>query len=231
MITSRPATVPDVVRELGYLTLGTRFKRIGERLQAHTQRILDAHGLEVPAGQFPFLAALDQAGPLTIGELADAVGVTQPGATRAAAQLADAGYVTITQASEDQRRKVVALTKEGKRLVAAGKRTAWPLIERAVGELCRRLEGPLLAQLVALEDGLVAQPLDRRATAIQRGGAQPLDRRPAASPRGGAEPLEQRAATVQRGGAEPLDRRATRIRRGGPTLLERHTAATTRRRR
>jgi DNA-binding MarR family transcriptional regulator len=216
MITSRPATVPDVVRELGYLTLGTRFKRIGERLQAHTQRILDAHGLEVPAGQFPFLAALDQAGPLTIGELADAVGVTQPGATRAAAQLADAGYVTITQASEDQRRKVVALTTEGKRLVAAGKRTAWPLIECAVGELCRRLEGPLLAQLVALEDGLVAQPLDRR---------------PAASPRGGAEPLEQRAATVQRGGAEPLDRRATRIRRGGPTLLERHTAATTRRRR
>ena len=30
--------VEDVVRALGYLTLGTRMKRIGERLQADTQR-------------------------------------------------------------------------------------------------------------------------------------------------------------------------------------------------
>lgn len=175
------ASVPDIVRELGYLTLGTRFKRIGERLQAHTQRILDAHGLDVPAGQFPFLAALDDAGPLTIGELADAVGVTQPGATRAAAQLAEAGYVTITQAADDQRCKSVALTTEGRRLVSTGKRTAWPLIERAVGDLCRRLEGPLLVQLAALEDGLVAEPLDRRAgrraAALERAQGGPTSAR------------------------------------------------------
>ncbi len=170
----RAPAAEDVVRELGYLTLGTRFKRIGERLQAQTQRILESHELAIPAGQFPFLAALDRLGPLTIGELADAVGVTQPGATRAAAQLADDGLVSITQARDDQRRKSVALTAAGKRLVAAGKRTAWPLIERAVRDLCEELEGSLLEQLAALEDGLVAEPLDRR---LDRRIARPRGRR------------------------------------------------------
>lgn len=159
--------VDDVVRSLGYLTLGTRLKRIGERLQAHTQRILDAHELDIQVAQFPFLASIDRLGPLTIGELADAVGVSQPGATRALAQLAEQGLIEITQARDDQRRKSVSLTKQGRRLVDVGKRTVWPLIEGAVRELCGDRSGPLLEQLAAIEDDLVAQPLDRRAAAIR----------------------------------------------------------------
>ncbi len=162
------SAVEDVVRELGYLTLGSRLKRIGERLQAHTQRILEAHELAIPAGQFTFLAALDRLGALTIGELADSVGVTQPAATRAAAQLAEANLVAITTAKDDQRRKSVTLTAEGKKLVAAGKRTAWPLIERAVRDVCHDLEGSILEQLAAIEDGLAEQPLERRMAGDRR---------------------------------------------------------------
>src|SRR5436853_4896349 len=120
--------VDDVVRELGHLTLGTRLKRIGERMQAQTQRILDAHELPIQAAQFPFLAAIDRLGALTVGEIAEAVGVTQPGATRALAQLAEAGYVEIAPSSEDQRRKSVTLTRRGQKLVDAGKRDVWPVI-------------------------------------------------------------------------------------------------------
>ena len=156
----------DHVRELGYLTLGTRLKRLGERMQAHTQRILDAHELEIQAAQFPFLASIDRLGSATIGELAEAVGVSQPGATRTLAQLAEAGLIEITQARDDQRRKSVVLTKQGRRLVDMGRRTVWPLIEHAVRELCHPLDGPLLEQLSAIEEGLAEQPLDRRAARI-----------------------------------------------------------------
>src|SRR5690606_9811657 len=111
-------------------------------------------------------------------------GVTQPGATRAAAQLAEDGLVAITQARDDQRRKSVALAAAGKRLVARGKRTAWPLIERAVRDLCEELEGSLLEQLAALEDGLAAEPLERRiARPVGRRVAQPIAR-PSARTRG-----------------------------------------------
>src|SRR6476469_8878605 len=101
--------VDDIVRQLGHLTLGTRLKRIAERLQSQTQHILDAHELPIQAAQFPFLAAIDRLGPITVGELADAVGVTQPAATRALAQLSDEGFVEIAQASGDQRRKSITL--------------------------------------------------------------------------------------------------------------------------
>lgn len=156
----------DVVRELGHLTLGTRLKRIGERLQAQTQRILDAHELKIQAAQFPFLAAIDRVGPMTVGEMAEAVGMTQPGATRALGQLEAEGLVEITQASDDARRKSVALTKQGKRLVEIGKRDVWPLIDAAVKEACRKLSGSLLEQLAGLEDGLADEPIDRRAVRI-----------------------------------------------------------------
>jgi DNA-binding MarR family transcriptional regulator len=159
--------VCDIVRALGHLTLGTRFKRLGERLQSQTQRILDAHRLPIQAAQFPFLAAIDRLEPLTVGELAEAVGVTQPGATRALAQLVDAGFVEIAQADDDQRRKAVRLTRQGSRLVEVGKREVWPRIEAAVQDACHKLSGSLLEQLAAFEDAIEHEPLERRADAMR----------------------------------------------------------------
>jgi hypothetical protein len=74
----------DIIRAFGYLCLGSRFRRIGERLQADTQQIIDASGVAIQAGQYPFLAAIDRAGPLTIGELAEA----------APAGVADGGWIS-----------------------------------------------------------------------------------------------------------------------------------------
>jgi DNA-binding MarR family transcriptional regulator len=159
--------VEDIVRSFGFLTLGTRMKRIGEKLQADTQRIMDELGAPLQASQYPFLAAIDRLGPLTVGELAEAVGITQPGATRTVAQLVELGMLESEQAPDDQRRRIVSLSKEGRRLVAAAKRDVWPRIREAVADLCDKLDGPLLDQLAAIEDGLAAAPLDRRAAKVE----------------------------------------------------------------
>ena len=152
----------DVVRSLGYLCLGSRLKRIGEQLQADAQHLLD--GLEVPlqSSQYPLLAALDRLGPLAVGELAQSLGLTQPGVTRSVSLLGELGLVEAVQSDGDQRRKMVSLTGKGQRLVDVAKRDVWPRIESAVADLCRDLSGPLLDQLAAIEDGLAAAPLDRR---------------------------------------------------------------------
>lgn len=154
--------VEDVVRTLGYLMLGTRMKRIGERLQASTQKVIDGFAVPVQAGQWPFLAALDTLGAVSVGELAEAIGITQPGATRTVAQLVRQDLVKVEQAADDQRRRIVSLSKEGQRLVAAAKLDIWPSVIDAVADLCDPLNGPLLQQLAALEDGLAAIPLARR---------------------------------------------------------------------
>ncbi|WFU09742.1 MarR family transcriptional regulator [Rhizobium sp. CB3090] len=154
--------VEDVVKSLGFLCLGSRFRRIGERLQADTQQIMGELGVTLQSAQYPFLAAIDRAGPLTIGELAQAVGITQPGATRTVSQLLELGYVDMQASPEDQRRRLVSLTAEGQKLVDYSKRSVWPRIERAVTELCGEISGPILEQLAAIEDGLAEAPLARR---------------------------------------------------------------------
>lgn len=162
--------VEDIVRKFGFLTLGSRMKRIGEKLQADTQRILDETGVALQAGQYPFLAALDRMGPLTVGELAEAIGITQPGTTRTVGQLVAAGMVAAKASPDDQRRRVVSLTPKGRAELARAKRDIWPRIEAAVADLCRPLSGPLLDQLAAIEDGLADAPLDRRGAAVKRRG-------------------------------------------------------------
>ena len=160
----------DIVRSLGYLPLGSRFRRIGERLQADTQRILDEIGQPLQASHHPFLAALDRLGPLTIGELAEAVGITQPGVTRSIRQLTDLGFVRSRLAPDDQRRRIVSLTDAGQAAVDRAKTTVWPRVERAVADLCDGLEGSLLDQLAALEDGLAERPLYRRVARPEKAG-------------------------------------------------------------
>ncbi|QND14171.1 MarR family transcriptional regulator [Rhizobium leguminosarum bv. trifolii] len=154
--------VEDVVRTLGFLCMGSRLRRIGERLQADTQQVIDEAGLGIQAGQYPFLAAIDRAGPLTIGELAQAVGITQPGATRTTGQLLELGYVDMQPAPDDQRRRLVSLTAKGQDLVDHSKKVIWPRIAAAVADLCGDLDGPILEQLAAIEDGLAVAALARR---------------------------------------------------------------------
>lgn len=160
--------VEDVVRALGFLTLGSRLRRIGERLQSDTQRIMDEMGVPLQAGQFPLLAAIDRLGPLSIGELAGAVGIAQPGATRSAALLMKAGFLRTIEAPGDQRRRVLSLTREGQDLIDAAKHGVWPRVEAAVADLCGRLSGPLLDQLASIEDRLADKPLDRRAGSVRK---------------------------------------------------------------
>lgn len=154
--------VEDIVRSFGYLTLGTRMRRIGERLQADAQKIIDSCGQTVQGSQYPFLASIDRLGPLTIGELAEAVGITQPGTTRAVNQLVQLGLLETRPSPEDQRRRIVSLSTQGQDIVDAARRDVWPSIREAVADLCQGLDGPLLEQLTAMENGLATTPLDRR---------------------------------------------------------------------
>lgn len=152
----------DVIRSLGFLCLGSRLKRIGEQLQSDTQRVLDRLDVPVQSSQYPLLAALDRLGALPVGELAQALGIAQPGVTRSVALLAELGLVEVSQSNNDQRRRIVSLTRNGRRLVDAAKRDVWPRIEKAVADLCAGLSGPLLDQLAAIEDGIAAASIDRR---------------------------------------------------------------------
>jgi DNA-binding MarR family transcriptional regulator len=161
--------IEDVVKELGHLALGTRLKRLGERLQAQTQFVLERAGIDVPASHFPLLAALDRLGALNVGELSDAVGMSQPGVTRLLDKLALEGLIQSTQSVADRRVRTIALTRLGRQLVSKAKRSVWPVVEAAVADACAGPARALLPALAALEEALEKSPLHARAEALEAG--------------------------------------------------------------
>ena len=156
--------VEDIVRKSGYLTLGSRLKRIGERMQTDVQRLFKMRGFNIQASLLPLLAALDRNGPMTVGELVQALGVTQPGVTRSVSLLASQKLVEARRDPKDKRSKSVSLTTQGQNLVQHSNAELWPQIEQAVASICNGLGGTLLAQLDRLEDELAQKPLDQRVT-------------------------------------------------------------------
>jgi DNA-binding MarR family transcriptional regulator len=155
-------TSDDALQGLGLTALGSRLKRLGERLQAEAQVILDRVEPVIAAGQHPLLHTIDRFAPLPVGELAERLGVTQPGVTRTLAQLAEAGLVEVVTSPEDARRRLVSLTADGARFVEEAKRDAWPAVEAAVADLCGGFAEDLLTNLGKMEAGLDAKPLSAR---------------------------------------------------------------------
>src|SRR6478672_615554 len=66
---------------------------------------------DITPEQFWLLRHLRQNGPSSIGELADALGVTQSSATTACQRLEKAGFATRTRAADDERVVRVTLTE------------------------------------------------------------------------------------------------------------------------
>lgn len=167
----------DVVKELGFLALGTRFKRIGELLQAQTQALLMSSGIDIPAGHFPLLAALDRLGPLGVSELSQVVGVSQPVVSRSLLILEANGVVTSAPVAADRRVRRIRLSRKGRELVQHAKRAVWPVIEATVAQACRPLKGSLLEQLSGLEAAIQQTSLLQRAAATLSPPPTPLRRR------------------------------------------------------
>ncbi len=152
----------DVISDNGLLFLGSRMKRLGERMQADVTRVIERAGLPVLPSHYPLLATLDRQGPLTVGEMTQALGVSQPAVTRNLTRLVELGLVETRRIHRDQRQKTISLTDEGRDVIARSKREVWPQVEAAVAAICADLSGPLLGQLDAIERALAVAPLDRR---------------------------------------------------------------------
>ena len=116
----------DILDELGPVFLGSRLKRLAERMQAGAARIIADAGLELQPAQAPLLAALER-GPMTVGELVETVGSSQPAVTRAAGQLVAMGLVR-SERGADQRRRTLSLTPAGEAAMARFRLLVWPRV-------------------------------------------------------------------------------------------------------
>lgn len=148
----------DILRDRGATFLGSRMKRLGERLQAGAVKIAADAGVPLQPPHMTLLAALDGQA-LTVGQLAQAIGISQPGVTRSIGQVAELGLVHSEQ-GEDGRQRTVSLTEAGRTALARAKLHVWPRVEDGVKALFGGDPDDFLKRLAALEDMLETAPLD-----------------------------------------------------------------------
>ena len=161
----------DLIGDLGYLTLGSRLRRIGERLQAATQAYLARNGIEIQVAHLSVLYTLGEQQPAAIGDLAQTLGLSQPGVTRMVDRLEAGGWIKTEKRDADRRQRFVRLTEQGAGLVNQAHALHWPVIEASVAALADQMSGRLIDQLSGLEaaiaSGALDDQLDRRAREAQ----------------------------------------------------------------
>jgi DNA-binding MarR family transcriptional regulator len=152
---------PDVISDMGEAFLGSRLKRLAERMQGGAARFVGSLGINVQPTHMGLLAALDRA-PMTIGQLREAVGTSQPGVTRGIGQLIEMGLVE-TEHRADRRQRALRLSRDGEALMVRVKLEVWPQLEQAVKTITQGVTGTFLEQVAAIEKALIEKPLDLRA--------------------------------------------------------------------
>ncbi|MEO1101334.1 MAG: GNAT family N-acetyltransferase [Pseudomonadota bacterium] len=160
--------MPDVLEDLGYLALGSRLKRLAERLQSDAAVLHSAHGFPIQPSQFPLIAALDRYGDLTVNDAVEALGVSQPAVTRAMSSLIEMGVVETRQSDEDRRSKTLSLSKSGQAVVRDMKVRFWPAVESAARDLCEGLGTDFVEQIGGLERAMEEKSLQHRVLASMR---------------------------------------------------------------
>ncbi len=152
----------DVLAEMGYLALGSRLKRLAERVQADATRAFSDRGIPIHATHFPLLAALTTYGPLSVTEAVEAVGISQPAVTRIHNSLQKLGLTRTVPVKGDNRQKQIRLTPKGEALVEDMKHNIWPHVRRAAQALCEGPDTDILSLITRLEEGLQARPIHVR---------------------------------------------------------------------
>jgi DNA-binding MarR family transcriptional regulator len=147
----------DLLAGFGVGFLGSRLKRLAERMQADAAEVARSLDLPVQPSQMSLLMTIRLHGPISVGELAERLQLAQPTVTRALGALGE--FVEARRAAGDARSKSLALTPAGEALLARVQTELLPRIEPAAAELVQGLTGDFMQGLAKVEARLAQTSL------------------------------------------------------------------------
>jgi DNA-binding MarR family transcriptional regulator len=106
----------DVLKELGAMALGSRLRRLLERLNKDVSLYYRTLGLGFQPHWFSTLYLLGRRSPMTVTGIAEALGYTHPAVTKLAGQMVRAGLVASSR-GRDRRERRLALTGKGRGMI------------------------------------------------------------------------------------------------------------------
>lgn len=151
----------DHIAELGFLSLGSRFKRLSDTLYQEMAQFYQSQGIVFDPGNFPLIHYLSTHGTASIGTAAKHLGISQAAVSQKAASLVKAGFITLASGMKDRRKSHMRMTAKGERMIARLK-PSWNIVRDSVAAQLGDRGPQLLSTLAALEDDIARGELRAR---------------------------------------------------------------------
>ncbi|MEP4890946.1 MAG: GNAT family N-acetyltransferase [Aliiglaciecola sp.] len=151
----------DFLNELGELALGSRLKRVSERMMADAAAVYQHFDMNIQPKWFTLLALLDKKEQVSVVEAANLLGLTQPALSQFSRQLAAKKLINITLGSEDSRKRVLSLSALGRQKVTE-MRPVWTAVDKAAKDLSHEFENHFYDSLKTFEQALKKRSLLER---------------------------------------------------------------------
>jgi len=147
-------------------TLGTQLRHLIELLDGAVEASYAEAGLNYRPRYTPVLRALLADEPLTVGQIAERAGITQPAATQTVALMIREGLLTSEAGAQDARQKMVRLSEAGRAMVPR-LRQCWQATATAAASLDAQLPYPLSQALANAIEALDGQSFGTRIRAAR----------------------------------------------------------------
>lgn len=105
----------DIVKELGYLSLASRLKRISDTMIHSGRQMYKELNWDIEPNWFLVFLALEKNGSLSITEIASKLQFAHPSVITIVNKMTKAGYVESTKCEEDGRRQWITLTEKARK--------------------------------------------------------------------------------------------------------------------
>lgn len=122
--------------DMGVLSLGSQLKAISDQLYVMADAAYAQAGIPLQGRWFPILKLLHDRGPMTVGEIAAAVGQTHSAISQLTNKLVREGWVSTSSDPGDRRTRRLALTAEAAAMVREAK-PLWRAMQEVLEERVR----------------------------------------------------------------------------------------------
>lgn len=151
----------DYFDELGEVALGSRLKRLSDRIMGDAQNVYKHMGQDIQPRWFTLVSLLYEKKSVSIVEAAEFLGLTQPCISQFSKELIKMKFVKASQDPNDLRRKILSLTAKGKKNYIKMEPVG-DALKSAVISICKEAEHDIYQAIVQAEKALSKKSLYQR---------------------------------------------------------------------
>ena len=157
----------NVINEVGELAMGSRLRRLSDRIMRDGAGIYQLLHLDFEPRWFPVFYLLSQRSPLAIMEIAKSLDVSHPSVIQTVREMEKEGLIVAVNDKNDKRKRLLQLSKKGWGFVPK-MQPLWNDIAQAFHEILITQQHNLLLAIQETEEALDEQGLLNRVKEITR---------------------------------------------------------------